>query len=297
MLLKELIYKIENDLMIIKFNNHNISKSQLLNELNHTYKVSHQLYKTFENTKEDRKLLDILKKIYFEVDCGKYVNNLRIRCYDCGNSIYVLLKNDNEISLEYHESIVDHTNDMNCLYNTYMKNKKMSNFNEEIINIPTGKLVFKNYFIFDKLNVDDNSVDSKLDQIKLTSEYAKHNIGFAQMSNMHVTVYMNNSHDEIIIGSELDDNDEFIDHIGFKKYGYICLDVWRWMCGDIKILNNLNIKADLTFEATDGCPNKDKTTFKDTIMLNVIKGKWCLKNYFHISNCGDGIYTTLKLIK
>lgn len=131
------------------------------------------------------------------------------------------------------------------------------------INVPSGKLVFANYFD----NIEDAAEDDKyteeyslnnlIGRINIAKYLSKQNFGYGQMGNTSVSIYI--SHDKksikVIDGYTEDDAEEYehcleeypedITESWTKRYNAykelkkthvfvdtLCLCVWRWMCCD-----------------------------------------------------------------
>jgi len=125
------------------------------------------------------------------------------------------------------------------------------------IEVPTGKMIFCNFFRCDGLFDPEDQYSDKfsINQIQGRINYAKHyaekhNIGYAQMGNMSGDVYVNPGKDKVIIGSDNDyqkdyeaygytkPNPEWVQAVedGFVSKGTIDMSMWRWMCIDESLL-------------------------------------------------------------
>ena len=104
------------------------------------------------------------------------------------------------------------------------------------INVPSGDLLFKNFFNKKELyempkERGYHSINAINGRNELMQYLASQNIGYGQMGNMSVSVFVNTNGDEIIIGDNYGYNRETdkeftITHDGFESYGTISLDVW-----------------------------------------------------------------------
>jgi len=252
---------------------------------------------------------------------GEYINGIDQTCNDCDENLYLIPLDENILtyipSKQYWETIKIKGDDFKftlddikpCPCKEIKSQKKLVS---EIL-VPSGKLVFDNYFKTKTLYEykDDNifhpSICSLLGRHELMQYLATQNVGYGQMSNMSVIIYSNNK-DEIIIGADLDnyhdernyflENPEELIELDsvwmtkaqkfetlliegdFEKLGEISCDVWRWQCID-KYLLNLH-------EEKEG---------EDSIIASVMPGKYLIEHYFDFPENGDYLYSTIKLKK
>ena len=171
------------------------------------------------------------------------------------------------------------------------------------IEVPSGELLFTNFFKKDEIykkpfeKDDINSINCILGEFELMKYLSEKNIGYGQMGNMSVNVFVKKTGDEIIIGTDYGYNEKDgeyeIKHKGFINCGRISLSVWRWMCGDIQILkeHNEEIPKDLKL-------NKSiDHDYKDYILTKVKKGTWVIEHYYSFvtEDSDNGIYSKLCL--
>lgn len=181
------------------------------------------------------------------------------------------------------------------------------------ISFPSGEVIFQNFFKNDLLYKMEkegyHSINALKGRNELMQDLASRNVGYGQMGNMSVTVYTNNK-DEVIIGSDLDYYEENLEYYeehpkeanedwqeekeraeefknilkdgNFVSVGYICLDVWRWMCADIKTLEKYGEKL-----------SKDR----DSIKVKLSPGTYTIDHFYDLSDGEDLIYSTIKLKK
>jgi hypothetical protein len=110
------------------------------------------------------------------------------------------------------------------------------------IDVPTGELIVANFFSGEGVELPQGerytkySLNDFMGRYRTMKYHEKQNIGYAQMSNMCMTVYQNGN--DITFGNdyeyELDENENF-EHEYLKgefKVGWMSIDVWRWMCVD-----------------------------------------------------------------
>lgn len=168
-------------------------------------------------------------------------------------------------------------------------------------------MLFTNFFKQDNIYEfpkDVNSYDSEhsingiTGRNNLMQYLASQNIGYGQMGNMSVNVFVNKAGDEIIIGADYgytEEKGEFtVKHKGFKNLGSISLSVWRWMCGDLEVLRGHgevipdNIKVN----------KQTENDYKDYILTKVQPGTWVIEHYYDFLKRDDEvIYSKLYLKK
>jgi len=222
---------------------------------------------------------------------GNDLERKEIYCFDCGK--YLGLKLTDNI-LSFVEE---------CITIPIVKSKKL----EADIKIPTGKVVFQNFFSKDELHHDPKNefgypdINSLFGRKKLMDYLSTQDVGYGQMGNMGISIY-SNLNNEILVAdrhiedsiSELEDIEEFpeeyspeyveqikqdakfakefqeyIDKRGIVKLGNISLSMWRWVCADIAILEKAEEKID-----------------DDAIVFNVNKGAWHIEHYFEFAYVG-----------
>lgn len=249
---------------------------------------------------------------------GGYINQPDIYCFDCGERLRLILINENTVSLvsptEYRDNrtlteekryIMDVTKISDCKARELRESGKMVSE----IDVPSGKLLFTNFFKQDKIydfpeevnSYDaEHSINSIQGRNNLMQYLATQNIGYGQMGNMSVNVFVKDSGDEIIIGTDYHYNDEddeeiTIEHEGFTNLGSISLSVWRWMCGDIEVLKGHGEKLPKKLKVNT-CIEDD---YKDYILTDVKPGRWQIEHYYDFARGNDDpiIYSKLKLIK
>lgn len=156
-----------------------------------------------------------------------------------------------------------------CDAKELIKNQKLST----IINIPTGKMIFKNVLReINKIELDDydHSINSVLGRDMLMQDLSKYDVGYGQMSNMSIGIYLKSDGCEIIVSesnSPYNDVNPLFPDFEFK--GNICLDTWRWMCCDKSVYDHYNEQC---------------SKYENIIEMNVEKGKWLINHYFDFLN-------------
>lgn len=173
------------------------------------------------------------------------------------------------------------------------------------IDVPTGDLVFANFFRDEKTlddfagedNETDRSICGLLGRVKLAKYYSTINVGYGQMGNMSLNVFLKEDGTEIILGrehgyDEVKDREFTVKHKGFKNIGNISLSMWRWMCADKEVLSQRNIslpklKKNSTIEHD----------YRNYTLAKVKPGKWIIEHYYdlHKRNDADIIFSRLYL--
>ena len=113
---------------------------------------------------------------------------------------------------------------------------------EVYISVPSGKLVFENYFDGVK-PPSDNYLTGALDLKHETEHYAHQNIGYGACGNSCPGIFLKGK-THIIMGSQgYDDNDNIVDaHVGYKRVGGVTTDLWAWSATDIENAKKLGWK-------------------------------------------------------
>ena len=240
-----------------------------------------------------------------------WMNSREFYCFKCGMKLDYILLDENTIGLGATTSMnKEDIWDCTCPFKDGAKGHSY------YITVPTGELVFANYFddrkpyteadkdcdcyansdrkemeIFepkDKWN-GELSLNTHAGRIGLMNHYSsKHNIAFGQMGNMSVGIYIKKGKkDRIVISSaylsdrvESDDKELASKSEKFlKEYrllGCISLEVWRWMAADMSILKKNKIPIKLAKKGDYGDEN---------ILVKVKKGKWKVAHQFRTDDC------------
>lgn len=243
-------------------------------------------------------------------DFGNYIFDINFYCFNCGLTHHMILVDEHTVSFidystydDVREIIKDNVSSHipDCSVKSYCEDKKLVSE----IDVPTGELLFVNHFNNDDIYSlpekeeyrAENSLNCIGGRFNLMKYLSTKNIGYGQMGNMSVSVFLSDSGDEIIIGDDYGYNEEDeeyeIEHKGFKNLGSISLSVWRWMCGDLKVLreHKEEVPSNLVM---NGHINKD---YKDYVLANVKLGRWIIEHYFDFCGRGDIIYSKLYLKK
>jgi hypothetical protein len=334
MKLKEIIKGIEDGTITILDKGHQCNP--LLDILKSKYKHQSEQKKKYEKmikngeTREDgssyQGMVDIYDFDLNKTDFGQNIGSSEQYCFNCDSAMYIKLIDEKTIgyfpNMDYWKFA--ETKGEKYGYATKLEDLPICSASEltesqkleATIEVPSGELIFQNYF--DKEELYDGkekygkpSICSVLGRNKLMQELAEKNVGYGQMGNMSVTIYSNEK-DEIIIG---DNGDSYYDNVGyyenhpekideewlksekdykefekyledgnFKEMGNISLSVWRWMCMDKQLLEEHGEKP------------KTDDIYQDSVNVNVQKGKYKIEHYYDFPENGDYIYSKLKLV-
>lgn len=264
------------------------------------------------------------KELLRQLEHGEYLglSGLECQCFDCGANLYIVLKDDNTLSLipthDYwditdkgaareniskYDYVIKPEEFPSCVAKPLRKKKKLVSE----IEVPSGELIFQNYFNTKKLYVDpenewgEPSINSVLGRDVLMQYLAKQNVGYGQMGNMSVSIHVKNDGSEIIVttpyGYDGEKDEEYdVEFDGFKQMGSISLSVWRWQCADKKVLE----EAGETIPEID--PKAKVDVYSDAVLAKVKTGKWRIEHYFDFFTRKDDekrnpIYSKLTLIQ
>jgi hypothetical protein len=231
-------------------------------------------------------------------------------CRDCGEEMRIMFVDDNNIAMVSENKMwnyADKFGKKDKFSYSFTKKEFLSEecqkhfqcgiigrniFPDKYINeieVPSGELIFTNYFEKDELYElpedikwnRENSINHLMGRLNLMEYLASKNVGYGQMGNMDVTIFLKDTKDQIIVGSEYGRRDHQMRHKGYTKLGSISLRVWRWMCADKQILigHGENVEE-----------------LSDTVVANVNPGRWVVEHYYDITG-NDKIYSKLYLKK
>lgn len=143
------------------------------------------------------------------------------------------------------------------------------------------EIIFANFFRdhMDKLDEEEKnrkynyySLNNRSGRKHVCEFHAKDNIGYQQIGNTSVDIYLSKDKTEILVIEEnyvYDENDnkeysadDIIPKLGYKFYGNVSLSMWRYMFGN---------KCDV------------KDPVGDIVELKPKKGKYVVHNYFNTS--------------
>ncbi len=240
----------------------------------------------FFSSKENSKYLEIMfgdkKTVGSQIVISSFAES--ISCKKCGGYLQLEMVSNKEFKLISKEG--DCIEDMN--------------FIKTEINVPSGELIFTNFFRKDEIyspgDCEINSIKGVIEQAEIL---AKLDIGYGQMSNMSADVWKKDDGSEVLITAtyrydkENDWDDEW-DFPGYVKMGHICMDVWRWMCADKKVLEKHSERLPENL-VKDSSVTMD---YKEYTNCGVIPGKWAIEHYFTFNeDPSDGIFSKLYKIK
>jgi hypothetical protein len=183
-------------------------------------------------------------------------------CYYCGVNLGVHVKDENNAEYFMWERGENYRNKIDIPGVCEMSDKK-SRVNTYELNFPTGEVVIDNYFnpvdesrgsLFDIPK--DEQYSDKYDLQTLKGRFNRqdylsktHNLGYAQMGNMSMDVFVSKDGNKLIFGDKpegyYDKKPTAADKKFNKKFkeeythlGKISLSVWCWECTDKKTLTD-----------------------------------------------------------
>lgn len=253
--------------------------------------LNRKLEHTIEKAKKLKDNIIAVGYLYEKFVPGKALLDLHINCYDCGlSSMYGILLDEKTFTFiepnRYWRLIDKKPNK----YTAILTKEEILDGGCELhklgitdkfvteINVPTGELYFVNHFDTEEIyDNDDLNFSGLLGKYKLMQDLAKKDVGYGQMGNMSIEIFVNNDGTEIIIGEEYFYNSEtneeqYLPPVeGFKKIGEISLSVWRWQCADKQIIDKYN----------------EKIKKEDRVIADVKPGTWVIEHYYDFMKYGD----------
>lgn len=259
-----------------------------------------------------------LDRVYSPIVPGeKLKDDERSYCWDCGQRFYYILVNEKTVAIidmSYYYDLTKRLTktdderwdykltDLKLIPMCKLSQMKVTTKIVTEIDLPSGEMVISNHFgAVDEIyeSKEHDSINDLLGRIELAKHLATKNVGYGQMGNMSIDVYVNKTGDEIIFGNEYyydEKNDKEIlrKFKGFKHLGSISLSVWRWQCADLETLNKYKFPVPKKLK-----PNsKIEHNYIDYIRTTVKPGRWVIEHYYDIKpECKNGIYSRLYLKK
>lgn len=275
--------------------------------------------KVWDKTECDKMVTFLNSRLNRQREAGQYLNEVKIHCWDCSCDLLLLVVDESNVSLISYGSFekqredrgfewldfsfrFDTTQIPECPARPLKEAKKLTSE----ISVPSGELLFCNFFKKDELYEipkdvkykTEHSINGLVGRNNLMQYLATQNIGYGQMGNMGVDVFVNKAGDEIIISTDYGYNSktdrEFkVRYKGFKPIGRISLSVWRWMCGDLQVLREHQEPVPDGL-VTNGHIEDD---YKDYVLAKVKTGTWVIEHYYDMSEEDDLLYSKLYLKK
>lgn len=274
-----------------------------------------------ESLKYHRSSINFFENVKLKAgDSASDTSSVKFHCFKCGQEFPLVVLSATEIGLGPNWDMIDkRQEDCTCQFPNGMKPVTIR------FNVPTGKLVFSNFFddrkptdkkpqdcdcyaserdgkttmeIFELKDKWDHSINDFIGRVYLMRHYAsKFNIAYGQMGNMGIAIYVNRTGDKIIIGNAYpEDHDKDsktykqwmrLKKQGFREVGNISLEMWRWMACDKSILDQYEI------------PLKEEGDMFGVCTVEVKKGKWKMTHYYDsdVGTEDDFVYSVLQLVK
>lgn len=329
MKLKDIIKGVKDGTITILESGHQCNP--LLDKLEYTYehtlKIIQEYKDKIKNGEEENdgvkceRMIDLFES-KLEAKIGQSIADMEQYCFNCDANMYVKMLDEKTIGYVPTGKYWDIAEKSGTKYGFKISKKDIPECEckhltkaqklTTTINVPSGKLIFQNFFRSEKLSDPDDyskpGLNSILGRNEIMQDLAKRNVGYGQMGNMSVEIYANK--EEIIIGNCEDgylDNEYYyeqhpekidddwkeetknykkfksrLDKGKFKHLGSISLGVWRWMC------------TDETFYKEN---NEKQGEYDDQVIVKVKKGTYEINHYYDFPRNGDYIYSTLKFKK
>jgi hypothetical protein len=267
----------------------------------------------------DQKMLEawVLRE---QVKIGRPVTDLHdIYCWHCGTKLSLLVLDEKNVALlnndvrhaDFKEGRYNQLYDENHIKPCEFFEVSQRGYLEANIEVPTGDMIFANFFrekkFYDQKPNRDRYIKESINAVRgrdaLMQDLASENVGYGQMGNMSVAIFLKKDKKEIIVSTDYGYNDKDgeyeVKHPGFTLLGKISLEVWRWQCADKKVLldggEELPIELDYSTKKSD--------SYEDHIMMKVAPGKWNIKHYYDFftdekeESTTAPIYSHLKLVE
>lgn len=306
MKLKDIIEGLKNNTLEVESNFHWYSKKHLIDLLDGmynkhliSYKVNSELFKDdvtkviYLNDNNPEKDFKNGEEIYFKLT----MISSTFKCFACDKELIPIM-GDNKLILcervfycDNHLRLHENLN-KKCEMKELINSQKLTS----TINVPSGKLIFTDFFRTESLHErpdvytdkDYCDIESLKGRNKLMQYLATQNVGYGQLSNMCYGVFVKDDKTEIILANiyyyDEDDYEYHTEIDGFTYLGSVCCDMWRWQCADKLVLEAVN----------------DPYEEKEHIAADVNIGNWQIEHFFDfIRDCDNdkiNIYAHLKLI-
>jgi hypothetical protein len=252
-----------------------------------------------------------LSRAYTPIEIGKRIIDLGYYCWDCGEETDIILLDEKTVCLSNRKDWWTLTDGMDWEQRTNFQikidqmnpcpiNPDAINGIKTSIRIESGDLIFANHFgkvdaLYEFEGKEYHSINGLLGRIELAEQLAKKDIGYGQMGNMSVNIYLRKDGKEVIIGDsyyiDAKGKEKYRKFNGFKELGNIPLSVWRWQCADRKVLE----KYEYPLPELKKNSQMIDEEYRDWVLAEVVPGKWKIEHYFDTSDCSDGIYSRLYL--
>jgi len=273
----------------------------------------------------ETKLGDIDKSIQYHKESIKIFEEMKIRetdsicigssefyCFKCGERMMYALLDENTIGLSpsYSMKKMD-------IWDCTCKFKDGEKQHSYHITVPTGKLVFVNFFDDRKPYIENDknrdcyinkdkkemkifepkekwseefNLNTHLGRIGLMNHYSsKHNIAFGQMGDGGIGIYTNKNRDRIVISCAYLAN-RLTDKDGDKQY---LTKIEKFLkeyrkVGQISLEMWRWMAADMSVVEKNKIPVKiNKNDYNKDVLLKVKKGKWKVTHKYRTDDCNE----------
>jgi hypothetical protein len=295
------------------------SCNPIIEDLEQNYKFTMDAIKDCTPDKfegKDIKPENMIEFYKFKLRCfvNEAIPDVKGYCWDSGERLAVVLLDENTLAfypaLEFYRT--KNKNKDFVLTKDMLKTNPAKDLVDAgklvaEIEVPSGHLVFQNYFddkaLYEMQKEGYHSINDLMGRNELMQDLASRNVGYGQMGNMSVAIYTNHN-DEIIVGrnhewveEDLDyyeekGNTEMIQTIkdyqktiedgNFEYIGTISLSVWRWQCADLDVLNEYG---------EEPC---EADPYRDCVQTQVESGTYVIEHFFDFKGDDSMLYSRIK---
>lgn len=255
-----------------------------------------------DKSAEDKGYTESWYKHNTETDINKITDHKNY-CWNCGREMLMILDDNGVLTTGYWKD--ENDDGLGDLRIKPLACDFDNSFPKVTINVPTGKLVFVNFFDAEEMrgfpkDIEydrQNSINHLNGQKRLMEHLAKVGVATCQMGNMSLAFYGNDT--EIIgiddyfeehiadyeymkeNGEKIDSYDrknykravkltKYIKKNNLKKLGEITCEMWRWQCADQSVLDKY-----------------DEHPEDNTFTANVTAGEWEVEHYYRTDEDAD----------
>lgn len=261
-------------------------------------------------------MLEHYKRDLRDIELGRSYKHREQYCFHCGSNLNILVLDEKTLAYvkgqdywdigkakgDQYGYLFTASDIKTCAAKELYESKQLTS----VIDVPSGELVFANYFKSEGIVEDlpkgeaysEPGINSVLGRNRVMQYKASNNVGYGQMGNMSLTVF-GNKKNKIVLGIEEDYLDEHLsgaygdeDAQGYKDFkkeikdeklkhrGEISLSVWRWECADKSILD---------------MHGEDLSELEGSVIVKVAPGQYQIDHYYDFSS--GPVYSRISLIK
>lgn len=253
--IEELYTRLQDGQIAVNYKHHQI------NPLLEALEMSIRHFRELAGNEKDNVVQEVGKTFlskqieYCKPITGGVADNMSHYCFHCGKQLFMVMTDDTHLTFvetddyynippEMRDEGINPAHYTDCACKDLIRQRKLT----ADIDIPTGKLVFANYFNPDEISTNperryekEYSLNATLGRYNLMQHLAQKNVGYGQMANMLAHIYVKNDGSEIILGPRHKYDDEGqeseVVYEGFTYAGEVNCDAWRWQCADRQLLD------------------------------------------------------------